>query len=102
MPKKFTQKVYNQLKRVPPGKVTTYKDLAVSLNSKAYRAVGVAMKNNPYAPSVPCHRVVKSDGILGGFSGKGGVRGKALFLKSEGIQIKDGKIVEFKKRRHRF
>ena len=58
MTQTFAQRIYFQLKKVPKGKVTTYKALAENLNSKAYRAVGTAMKNNPYAPTIPCHRVV--------------------------------------------
>ena len=65
----FNQKIYSLLKKVPKGKITTYKILAEALDTKAYRAVGQAMRNNPYAPEVPCHRVVSSDGSIGGFSG---------------------------------
>ena len=57
----FSEKVYQKLKEVPKGYVTTYKELALSLNCKAYRAVGNALNKNPYAPIVPCHRVVKSN-----------------------------------------
>ena len=60
----FNEKVYSLLRKVPKGKVTTYKELAEKLNTKAYRAVGQAMKCNPYAPEVPCHRVVSSSGKI--------------------------------------
>ncbi len=86
----FYEKCYKILRKVPPGKVTTYKDIAKCLNSKAYRAVGTAMNKNPYAPSVPCHRVINSDGKVGNFaSGQGK---KIIMLKKEGIEIKNGKI----------
>lgn len=94
----FSEKVYELLRKVPRGKVTTYKILACKLETKAYRAVGQAMKNNPYAPEVPCHRVVKCDGRIGGFMGKtAGVKieSKIRMLNAEGVEVKDGKIVDF-------
>ena len=57
----FYEKCYAILRKVPKGKVTTYKEIASALNSKAYRLVGSAMHNNPYSPQVPCHRVVRSE-----------------------------------------
>ena len=73
------------------GKVVTYQELARALeNPKACRAVGNAMHKNPYAPAVPCHRVVKSDGSLGGFAD--GFKKKSELLAKEGIEIIDGKI----------
>ena len=98
----FNEKIYALLKKVPRGKVTTYKALAEKLNSKAYRAVGQAMRCNPYAPKVPCHRVVKSDGSIGGFMGISDprskeVRKKIKMLKKEGVEIKNNKIVNFEK-----
>lgn len=97
MTKNFNEKVYALLKKVPKGKVTTYKALAEALGTKAYRAVGQAMRCNPYAPEVPCHRVVASDGKIGGFSGKWGpsskeVKKKIRMLRGEGVKVKDGKI----------
>jgi methylated-DNA-[protein]-cysteine S-methyltransferase len=86
----FTEDCYNILKKVPKGKVTTYKEIARALNTKAYRAVGTAMNKNPYAPKVPCHRVINSDGNLGGFAE--GLKKKIRMLKNEGIEIIDGKI----------
>jgi methylated-DNA-[protein]-cysteine S-methyltransferase len=70
-PTAFEMKVYNACSLVPKGRVTTYGAIARKLKSKAYRAVGSALNKNPYAPKVPCHRVVSSDGGIGGFaSGK--------------------------------
>ncbi len=91
----FADKVYEELRKVPKGKVTTYKLLAEKMGTKAYRAVGSALKNNPYAPEVPCHRVIKSDGKIGGFMGKIGgeeVARKIVLLRNEGVEILGGKI----------
>ncbi|NCN44988.1 MAG: cysteine methyltransferase [Candidatus Pacebacteria bacterium CG10_big_fil_rev_8_21_14_0_10_36_11] len=98
MSTEFAQKVYEALKKVPRGKVISYKRLAEMIGSKAYRAVGSVLAKNPYAPVVPCHRVVASDGSLGGFMGsksKNNLIKKQLLLNSEGVIIKDGKIVDF-------
>jgi len=88
--KSFNERCYEILRRVPKGKVTTYKDLAKAMNTKAYRAVGNAMNKNPYAPEVPCHRVIQSDGSLGGFAS--GTKKKIQMLKAEGVEIINGKI----------
>ena len=92
----FAEEIYKVCKKVPKGKVTTYKALAEALDVKAYRAVGVVLHNNPYAPIVPCHRVVMSDGSLGGFAR--GQTKKVALLKKEGVIVKDGKIKDFKKK----
>lgn len=86
----FDEKCYSLLVKVPKGKVTTYKAIAEALGTKAYRAVGNAMNRNPYAPRVPCHRVINSDGSLGGFAF--GIEKKINLLKSEGIIIQGNKI----------
>jgi methylated-DNA-[protein]-cysteine S-methyltransferase len=96
--KDFSTKVYNLCKKIPRGKVTTYKEIAKALNTKAYRAVGNALRNNPTPIIVPCHRVVKTDSSLGGFSGKLNNPKKTRLLKEEGIEIKDNKILNFEKR----
>jgi len=88
--KSFNEKCYEILKKVPKGKVTTYKSLAHELNCKAYRAVGRAMNKNPYAPEVPCHRVINNNGSIGGFAQ--GQKKKIDLLKKEGIKIVNGKI----------
>ena len=64
----FSEKCYALLRKVPAGKVTTYRDLAHALKTKAYRAVGNAMNKNPHAPEVPCHRVINTNGKLGGYA----------------------------------
>lgn len=93
--KKFYEKVYKICKKIPSGKVSTYKEIAKALNSKAYRAVGSAMNKNPYAPIVPCHRVVNSNGNVGGFAS--GTKNKIKMLEKEGIKIKDNKVLDFDK-----
>jgi O-6-methylguanine DNA methyltransferase len=93
------------METIPRGKVTTYGLIARKLKTAAYRAVGNACRNNPYAPRVPCHRVVKSDGTIGGFGGKTSgktVRDKVELLRKEGVQVKDGKIVDFEKALFKF
>ena len=87
--KSFNERCYQILKKVPKGKITTYKEIARKLNTKAYRAVGNAMNKN-YSPLVPCHRVVKANGFVGGFAKGTGTKEK--MLKKEGIEIKKGKI----------
>jgi len=99
MKKSFNERCYKILRKVPKGKVTTYKEIARALRSKAYRAVGNAMNKNPYSPEVPCHRVIKSNGEVGGFAS--GVKKKIRLLKKEGIEIKRGKI-DFKKYLYKF
>jgi methylated-DNA-[protein]-cysteine S-methyltransferase len=90
----FAERVYALCKRIPAGKVSTYGAIANALNSSP-RAVGQALRCNPYAPVVPCHRVVKADGNIGGFMGE--VKGKEVLrkialLEEEGVKIKENKI----------
>lgn len=90
----FQKKVYSLLKKVPKGKVTTYGALAKKLKSSP-RAIGQAMRANPFAPRVPCHRVIKSDGNIGGFRGR--IKGKAIsekirLLRKEGVKITDNQV----------
>ena len=85
---KFQIKVWKYLKTIPKGKVKTYKQVALGINSpKSARAVANACGKNPYAPDIPCHRVIRSDGCLGGYSGPGGVKTKKKLLKSEGFSL---------------
>jgi len=93
----FNEKVWNLTKKIPKGKVTTYKILAEKLGTKAYRAVGTALKKNPYAPKVPCHRVINSDGSIGSYKGKRNSKEKIRLLKKEGINIKNNKIINLRK-----
>lgn len=91
----FQIKCYEALKtQVPIGRVITYADLATLIgHPNAYRAVGSAMNKNPFAPKVPCHRVVKSNGEIGGFADD--IKIKISRLKDEGIETLNGNIVNF-------
>ena len=84
----FQLKVWNYLKKIPRGKVKTYSEVAKAIGKPlAVRAVANAIGKNPLAPQIPCHRVIRSDGSLGGYSGKGGIKTKRLLLKKEGITL---------------
>ena len=85
---KFQIKVWKFLKTIPKGRVLTYREVAKAIKKpKASRAVANACAQNPYAPDIPCHRVIRSDGKLGGYSGKGGIKTKKKLLKKEGIIV---------------
>ena len=85
---KFQLKVWNYLKKIPRGKVKTYSEVAKAIGRPlAVRAVANAIGKNPRAPQIPCHRVIRSDGSLGGYSGKGGIKTKRLLLKKEGVTL---------------
>lgn len=89
----FREEVYSILKKIPKGKVISYKrlaDLAGKPNSA--RAVGYFMKTNKDPINIPCYKVVRSDGKIGSYSAKGGIKQKVGLLKKEGIKIKNGKI----------
>lgn len=96
----FQRSVWEALKRIPKGRVTTYGDIAAYLGTKAVRAVGSAVGKNPYAPDVPCHRVVPADGRIGNYSGRGGVQRKSELLEAEGVQVANGRVVDFEARRY--
>lgn len=85
---KFQIKVWTRLKRIPKGCIKTYTQIAKEIGKPtAVRAVANAIGKNPYPPNIPCHRVIRSDGSLGGYSGKGGIRTKKLLLKKEGVTV---------------
>ena len=84
----FQLKVWNYIKTIPKGKIKTYKQVAIGINRpKAARAVANACAKNPYAPKIPCHRVIRSDGGLGGYSGIGGIKKKLRLLRDEKVSI---------------
>ena len=84
----FQIKVWNAISKIPKGKVKTYKELARSIRKpKASRAVANACGKNPFPIKIPCHRVIRSDGRLGGYSGKGGIKTKRKLLMNEGVFI---------------
>lgn len=90
----FNQKVWQLLKKIPRGQVATYGQIAKAAKSpNSARAVGNACGKNPFAPIVPCHRVVASNGSLGGYSG--GISKKIKLLAKEGVMVKNNKIVNF-------
>ena len=86
----FDQKVWAVTSRIPRGKVATYAWVARQLRSRGYRAVGGALNRNPFAPTVPCHRVVGSDGSLTGFAH--GLAAKQDLLQREGVEIIGGRV----------
>ena len=90
----FSARVYSLCKLVPKGKVTTYSEIARKLGTKGYQAIGQVLSRNPYAPIVPCHRVIKSDGSLGGFFGKiaGEIKRKRSLLENESVIVINDKI----------
>lgn len=93
-------KLHFFLKKIPPGKITTYKEVAHAMGTKGYRFVGQLLNKNPHPDEFPCYKVVNSDGKLGGFAL--GNENKIERLKKDGIKVKDGKIVEFKKQLYQF
>ena len=98
---KIEEKIYQKLLEVPLGNVTTYGDLAKAINLKnGQRIVGQIMKKNQFPVIVPCHRVVKSDGTIGGYAY--GIERKKYMLSKEGLEINNDKILDFKKNLFRF
>ena len=86
---KFQLMVWRYLIKIPRGKVKTYKEIAIDLKQpNSVRAIANACAKNPYPPTIPCHRVIRSDGKLGGYSGSGGVKKKEKLLKKEGYLLK--------------
>lgn len=105
----FKQKVCDAVKKVPKGKVTTYKEIADYLDSRAYQAIGNILAKNEHGylqgGNIPCHRVVRSDGEVGGFCGqKCGkmVCEKKKLLRGEGIRFRGNKIIDFEKKLYKF
>ena len=96
----LAKECYKLLHKIPKGKVTTYKVLAGALGTKGYRAIGQILKRNPNPISCPCHRVVSSDGKIGGFAF--GSAKKIELLGGEGVNIKNGIIVDLKGALHEF
>ena len=95
------QKIYKKLAEVPKGQITTYGELAKAVGLKnGQRAVGKIMNKNPYPVIIPCHRVVMSTGKVGGYAYGEEIKTKMLI--DEGVNIKDGKISDFKNTVYRF
>lgn len=82
----FQKLVWMELLSIPEGEIRTYKQIAVAIGKpNSSRAVANACAANPYSPAVPCHRVIRSDGRIGGYSGNGGIEGKRMMLEQEGF-----------------
>jgi methylated-DNA-[protein]-cysteine S-methyltransferase len=96
----FNERCYELLKLVPEGKVTTYSEIARALNSNAWRAVGSAMAKNQNLFIIPCHRVVRSDGVIGQYAL--GSEKKAQLLLDEGVAVSNGKVKDLGKFMHKF
>ena len=91
---KFQKLVWKEISKIPNGKVITYQDLAFKINQPmSVRAVANACGKNPFAPEIPCHRVVRKDGGLGGYSAKGGINKKKEMLENEGHKFIKDKII---------
>jgi methylated-DNA-[protein]-cysteine S-methyltransferase len=86
----FNERCYELLNQIPKGKVTTYKEMANALGTKAWRAVGTAMAKNANLINTPCHRVVRSDGTVGQYAL--GTARKSELLSSEGVEISNNKV----------
>ncbi len=90
----FQKTVWKEIKKIPRGKTITYKELAIKIGKpQSYRAVANACANNPQLIIIPCHRVVRSDGKLGGYMGKKGIERKKKLLLNEGVNLKDNKVL---------
>ena len=88
----FYVKVWKACFEIPAGKTMTYSQLAKKIAApKAARAVGTALGKNPFAPIIPCHRVIRNDGKMGGYSAEGGIKRKEKMLEYEKITKKDAK-----------
>ncbi len=89
----LSEAVYRLVSRIPKGKVSTYGIIAKQLKvPKASRAIGSILGANPHPVVVPCHRVVMSDGQMGGYGGRAGVGRKIALLRKEGVGVSDGRI----------
>ena len=85
----FHLKVWEELKKIPFGETRSYKQVAIAIgHPQSARAVANACAKNPFAPQVPCHRVIRSDGNLGGYSGEGGIKKKSELLSIENEDVR--------------
>lgn len=93
----FAARLYAELKQIPPGRVITYAALGRRAGCGSPRAVGQALRANPFAPEVPCHRVIAADGSPGGFQGNRGgaaLEHKLRLLRAEGVMFRGGRLAE--------
>ncbi len=97
----FEGDALDAVKKIPRGKVTTYQEIAQIIGKpRAVRAVGNALNKNQDAPRIPCHRVVKNNGCIGGYAG--GVKEKIKLLRIESVKVRKNKVVDFKKIQHQY
>jgi len=97
----FDRSVWEKIKEIPAGRVSTYGEVARALGRpRAARAVGNALNRNPYAPAAPCHRVAAAGGKIGGFAS--GPEIKIRLLRNEGVKTEEGVIIDFEKLFWRF
>ncbi len=93
----FQMRVYGRTLEIPAGKVSTYAEVAAAIGCGSPRAVGQALRRNPFAPDVPCHRVIRSDLTIGGFAGRtsgGEIRRKLDLLEEEGVRFENGRLAD--------
>jgi methylated-DNA-[protein]-cysteine S-methyltransferase len=93
----FRRRVLDAVARIPAGRVTTYKLLGDHIGCRCYRAIGQALRYNPFAPGVPCHRVIASDLRIGGFAGEragAAVQRKQRLLRAEGVRFQNGRLAD--------
>ena len=85
----FQKRVWNEIKKIPEGETRSYKDIAIALRKpNSSRAVANACGKNPFLEEIPCHRVIRSDGKLGGYSGKGGIKQKLnLLIREKALKL---------------
>ena len=87
-PTGFQRLVWTEIEKIPYGETRSYQDIAIRIGMpKSYRAVANANAHKPLPIIIPCHRVIRSDGSLGGYSGKGGIKTKLSLLRSEKVDI---------------
>ena len=99
----FQEKVYRAVSRIPRGKVTTYREVAAQVGCRSCQAVGQALRANPFAPVVPCHRVIATGLTVGGFCGRRrgtAIRRKLALLRREGVAFKAGRLVDPRRVHH--
>ncbi|TFH17597.1 MAG: MGMT family protein [Lentisphaerales bacterium] len=104
-PTQFELRVYRATTKIPRGRVTTYGLLARHIRCRSAQAIGQALSRNPFAPEVPCHRVIASDMTLGGFAGRSGgktVARKNELLAAEGVEFRTGRLLDPERRLYRF
>jgi methylated-DNA-[protein]-cysteine S-methyltransferase len=101
---KFSGRVYQLIKKIPEGRVSTYAEVARAMDSRAYQAVGQALKQNRFHEKIPCFRVVKSNGEIGGYNGRQqkNIRRKIRKLIADGIDVKNNRIINLNKVLYRF